>query len=39
MPAPGGFTGNFCPECGGSHMIRAGTCECCQDCGTTTGCS
>ncbi len=34
-----GFTGNICDQCGGTHMIRSGTCELCQDCGTTTGCS
>lgn len=34
-----GFTGSFCPDCGGSHMVRSGTCEKCQDCGATTGCS
>jgi len=34
-----GFTGSFCPDCGGTHMVRAGTCESCSDCGATTGCS
>lgn len=34
-----GYTGEFCPECGGVKMIRSGTCSHCGDCGTTTGCS
>lgn len=34
-----GFTGNVCDQCGGVHMIRSGTCELCNDCGSTTGCS
>ncbi len=33
------WTGNICSTCGSHRMIRSGTCECCQDCGTTTGCS
>lgn len=34
-----GYTGNTCDQCGGGRMIRAGHCEACSDCGTTTGCS
>ncbi len=34
-----GFTGNICDVCGGPNMLRDGTCERCQDCGSTTGCS
>ena len=34
-----GYTGAFCPDCGGTHMVRSGTCEKCMDCGATTGCS
>lgn len=34
-----GFTGNFCDDCGGSSLIRTGTCETCMDCGSTSGCS
>jgi ribonucleoside-diphosphate reductase alpha chain len=34
-----GFTGNFCSVCGSSRMVRSGVCECCQDCGGTSGCS
>ena len=33
------YTGDVCPTCGGSRMVRRGTCSCCEDCGTTTGCS
>lgn len=29
-------SGNFCIECGGL-LVRTGTCETCQDCGTPTG--
>lgn len=34
-----GYSGNFCDNCGSVRMIRAGTCELCSECGTTTGCS
>lgn len=34
-----GYTGNFCDVCDGPNMVRNGTCERCQDCGATTGCS
>lgn len=34
-----GFTGNICTMCGGSRMIRNGTCEVCTECGATSGCS
>lgn len=34
-----GYTGNPCSNCGGWRMRRNGTCEVCDDCGTTTGCS
>lgn len=33
------YTGDICPECGHSTMIRNGTCLLCVSCGTTTGCS
>ena len=33
-----GYTGDVCDTCGGSHMVRAGACLCCQDCGTSGGC-
>lgn len=31
--------GETCPVCGSSHMVKAGTCKYCQDCGTSSGCS
>jgi ribonucleoside-diphosphate reductase alpha chain len=34
-----GYTGSSCSSCGSMSMIRSGTCEKCNDCGTTTGCS
>lgn len=34
-----GYTGNVCPTCGGCRMRRNGTCELCEDCGSTSGCS
>jgi hypothetical protein len=34
-----GYTGNFCDDCGGARMTRSGTCEKCEDCGSTSGCS
>lgn len=34
-----GFTGNSCVECGSMQMVRNGTCEKCNSCGSTTGCS
>lgn len=34
-----GFTGNTCPECGSLQMVRNGSCEKCNTCGATTGCS
>lgn len=34
-----GYTGNVCDVCEGPNMVRNGTCERCQDCGATTGCS
>lgn len=34
-----GFTGDSCDRCGGTRMLRSGTCLTCQDCGATTGCS
>ena len=40
-PAPqgGGYTGNICVTCGNARMKRAGTCETCEVCGNTSGCS
>ena len=34
-----GFTGNCCSSCGSYQMVRNGTCEKCNSCGSTTGCS
>lgn len=34
-----GFTGNCCSTCGSYQMVRNGTCEKCNECGSTTGCS
>ncbi len=34
-----GFTGDICDDCGGSQMVRNGTCLKCNACGATTGCS
>lgn len=34
-----GYTGNICINCQGSKMRRNGTCEVCEDCGSTNGCS
>ena len=34
-----GYTGDACPECGHFTLIRNGTCQKCDTCGTTTGCS
>lgn len=31
--------GETCPSCGSTHIIKAGTCHYCQDCGTSSGCS
>jgi len=34
----GEVTGKYCKDCGGANMIRTGTCETCQDCGSNEGC-
>lgn len=34
-----GYSGNICTNCHGARLKRAGHCEVCDDCGTTTGCS
>lgn len=34
-----GFTGNACGQCGSFMMVRSGTCEKCNQCGATSGCS
>ena len=34
-----GYTGDICSYCGGSSMVRNGTCLVCLNCGETTGCS
>ncbi len=34
-----GYTGNSCGECGNFTMVRNGTCEKCDTCGSTSGCS
>lgn len=37
-PKSYGFTGSRCTRCGSDHMVRAGACERCEDCGETSGC-
>lgn len=39
MARAAGYTGNMCDSCGGVKMRRNGTCERCDDCGATSGCS
>ena len=34
-----GYTGNMCTECQNFTMVRNGTCEKCDTCGQTNGCS
>jgi len=34
-----GYTGNPCGECGQLTMVRNGSCEKCDNCGATSGCS
>jgi ribonucleoside-diphosphate reductase alpha chain len=34
-----GYTGNSCSECGQMTMVRNGSCEKCDSCGSTSGCS
>lgn len=34
-----GYSGNFCPRCNSARMKRTGSCECCEACGETTGCT
>ncbi|PWW03505.1 ribonucleoside-diphosphate reductase class II [Hoeflea marina] len=34
-----GYTGNMCGECQNFTMVRNGTCEKCDTCGSTSGCS
>ncbi len=34
-----GYEGDACPECGNLTLVRNGTCQKCDTCGTTTGCS
>lgn len=34
-----GYSGDVCANCQGSRLRRNGACLCCDDCGTTTGCS
>ena len=34
-----GYTGNACSECQNFTMVRNGTCEKCDTCGSTSGCS
>src|SRR5690606_2818182 len=34
-----GYTGNECAECHNFTMVRNGTCEKCDTCGSTSGCS
>ena len=34
-----GYTGNICSQCSSVKMRRNGTCELCEECGSTSGCS
>jgi ribonucleoside-diphosphate reductase alpha chain len=34
-----GYTGSMCSECQNFTMVRNGTCEKCDTCGATSGCS
>ncbi len=34
-----GYTGDACPTCGHFTLVRNGTCQKCDTCGSTTGCS
>lgn len=34
-----GFTGDSCNSCGSFAMVRSGSCQACQNCGATNGCS
>ena len=34
-----GYTGDPCNECGHFTLVRNGTCQKCDSCGSTTGCS
>ncbi len=34
-----GYTGDECQDCGSFAMVRNGTCQKCENCGATTGCS
>lgn len=34
-----GYTGDACPDCGHFTLVRNGTCQKCETCGATTGCS
>lgn len=38
-PRESGYTGDACPTCGSFRMRRNGACQCCEACGSTTGCS
>ena len=38
-PIAQGYTGNMCTECQNFTMVRNGTCEKCDTCGATSGCS
>jgi hypothetical protein len=37
LDMPMRFSGELCQDCGGSNVIRTGTCLTCQDCGGTSG--
>jgi len=34
-----GYTGDVCATCGGCRMVRSGSCQRCEDCASTSGCS
>lgn len=38
VAAHAGYTGNTCKNCSSVRMIRAGSCETCLECGSSTGC-
>jgi hypothetical protein len=37
MPVAKEMTGDYCPDCQSPNMVRTGTCNTCQDCGSTSG--
>jgi hypothetical protein len=39
MMKSAGYTGNTCTKCGSPRLVRRGTCEYCEACGESNGCS